>query len=158
MTKFRVLHLRVPAACAEISSVYRSLALSGSANMQLHFTSALLQLSPEDRAAVGVEYVHAADLTFAVAGDDPERRLVVILPLLNQVFTLTNTIDREWYLEKELTVPSKGGKPLCVTVAATEQSKRSTSVGDVIISGGGAVFVVAPVGFQFVGQFPELRF
>jgi hypothetical protein len=67
---------------------------------------------------------------------------------------LTNTIDHEWYEGDDF----KDAAGTEYKVVPTLKSKRSTSVGDVIVSSGGAVYAVAPIGFQFIGQFRHLRF
>jgi hypothetical protein len=133
----------------EISSVYRSLALCGSENLRLQLITALMNLTPEECVALGVEYVLAAEVTATGPG-----HRAVVLNLLNQIFTLTNSIDHEWYEGDDFTDPDGLGYKIVPTL----KSKRSTSVGDVIVSSGGAVYAVAPIGFQFIGQFRHLRF
>ena len=78
----------------------------------------------------GAKYVKVADVD---CGDVP------CLAGLELAFQYTNTIDRPWWLNEQVTpsvlVRAKGGT-------------RSTSVGDVIVAPDGTRHLVMPFGFQ----------
>lgn len=54
---------------------------------------------------------------------------------LNKAYRLTNHIDQDWKLNNEV-------------ISYVSERNRSTSVGDVFMIGAGALYVVAPFGFN----------
>jgi hypothetical protein len=152
MVKFRVLHLVVPKACPELSSVYRAITLNGSSELRLQVITALLNLSAEDQELLGVRYRVAGSVCFK----ELSHNFAFEVSTLNHVFTYTNSVDGEWYEELEHRF-SFAGKEVRAEIEATMESRRSTSVGDLLVSSGGVVYCVEPVGFQFIGSFPQLK-
>lgn len=84
---------------------------------------------------------HAVNPTFRDTGRAPDEfKLVAEVDThsLTQAFALTNHIDQDWTLNKE--------------VRAYGDSFRSTSVGDVIVTPDNLAYLVRTIGFGFLGE------